>query len=190
MHPDASCVAAQDHRHSDGCTPAKVICFPRRPKQPSTGSGYHPRTEYQDAYRAYSPDTIKNIYQENRKAMVRNREQMNGCSKESPKDLVPANTRVIAPKNRPVKPWAPPPKRIPPKKPHHKQKVPSPPPRRPPSPSSSSSTSSVSSSSSSSPPRHRPKPATHPDYRLPRIHWCTDVTCQHATLRAVSARRT
>ena len=163
---------ACDARTQDKCPPAKVKWFPKRPRQ-STPK-YCPRTEYQDAYKAYSPDTIRRIYQENRKAMMKNRARNTEESKESVKDLLPAvGPRVLAP----VKPRLLPTKIVPCQKHNHKHKVPSPKPL-PAAPTSSKSNSNVSSPAAS--PSQSPKPMSYPGRWMPPLHWCSNITCHYA----------
>ncbi|MPC65210.1 hypothetical protein E2C01_059342 [Portunus trituberculatus] len=178
MHLPASCAQKRDHKHSSKCCPAATLCSPKRPSKPR--SKYNPRTEYQDAYKAYSPDTIRRIYLENRKAMRKNQKRNIEGTKETPRDLVP-----IAPKHRVEKPRSLPTHALPLKR-HHEHKVPSPEPQKP---SPVSSPSFCVPRCSSAPCRH-PRTISESNILLPRFHWCSNLACHPATPRAVPTRKT
>lgn len=106
MHRPASCRQRGDDHGPPSTEPSKaaLLSSPRRRPRRSSPE-YKPRSEYKDAYRAYSPSTIRRIYQENRKAMQRNQKRNIEGSKTT-KDLLPAvsTPRTVPPRPRKPQP--------------------------------------------------------------------------------------
>lgn len=149
--------------------PAAALPSPRRCPRHSTPE-YKPRSEYKDAYRAYSPSTIKRIYQENKKARMRYQKRDREGTKEY-KDLLPTVSKPRVPPPRPAKPQPRPQQKVPQKK-IKKKAIPAPCTCQSPVHSSSSDVSCVSAPTSGCMGEAPPRPLD----KVPLFHPCTDIT--------------
>ena len=180
MHLPTSRAQERNHRHPK-CCPGATICSPKRPSKPK--SKYRPRTEYQDAYKAYSPETIRRIYQENRRAMKKYQRRNIEGTKESPRDLVPVNNHPFSPRHEDKAKSLP--SHVLPLKKRLEDKVVSP----------ECHKWSPVSNSCPSVCRCPPAPCRHPktasqSVLLPRFHWCSDLACHPAARHAKLKRKT
>lgn len=103
MDPTASCPHSKDERPCDQCLQALFLSLKGRHRHGP--ASYHPRTEYQDAYRAYPAETILRVYREGHESMMKNKKRYWMPCQENTRDLLPATPRSTSLRTRSLKTW-------------------------------------------------------------------------------------